>query len=92
MPYAKGKYAIAMCPVGGHQTPYRNLKRRWDGLWVSSEEWEPKHPQLTPKTRIYDPQALQHPWPDNNDGGPSTTVTQLYEIFDMTFSPNKQPT
>ena len=91
MAFARGKYARAMCPVGGHKVRYRNLKRRWDGLWVSSEEWDAKHPQLTPRTRVFDPQALRHPWPDNDDGGADATATQLHTLFPETFGPNSQP-
>lgn len=86
MAFTRGRYAVAMDPVSGFKVRYRDLKRRWDGIWVWKCEWDPKHPQLTPKRHIYDPQALEHPWTDNDsDGGASNSVPQLETVFPSTF-------
>ena len=86
MSKASGKHAKAMCPVGGHKVRYKDLKRRWDGVWVSKEEWEEKHPQLEPTRYTNDPQGLEHPWPDRDDDDPNNdSSTQLETLTNPTF-------
>ena len=75
MKYTKGRYSKAMCPIGGHKVKYTQLKRRWDGLWTSPEEWDRKHEQLDPIRNVFDPQALHHPWPDRDDDTGTPTAT-----------------
>ena len=42
--YAKGEWN-AICDVCGKKVKSHHLKKRWDGLLVCREDWEPRHPQ-----------------------------------------------
>lgn len=64
--YAKGKKSQAISDRSGFRVPYRQLKTEWNNLRVEPEEFEPKHPQLTPPKNIVDAQALFQPRPDND--------------------------
>ena len=66
MGYARGKRAVAISDRSGFKVKYSKLKKTWDGLRVEPEEWEEKHPQLTPVRNITDSPALRHPRPDND--------------------------
>ena len=59
--YAKGKKSYAISDRGGQRVRYTQLKTTWDGLRVAPDEWEPKHPQLTPAKNVIDAQQLFHP-------------------------------
>ena len=63
---AKGKKSVAISDRSGFKVPYRSLKTTWDGLRVEPEEYEPKHPQLTPARNVVDATALFDPRPDND--------------------------
>jgi len=79
-----------MCSRCGHEVPYKRLREEWTGLWVCPDCYDPKHEQLTPPTYVHDPQALEHPWPDNDNkggfGGEGKNAkggTPLASFFDM---------
>lgn len=59
--YAKGKKSYAISDRGGQRVRYTQLKTTWDGLRVAPDEWEPKHPQLTPVKNVIDAQQLFKP-------------------------------
>ena len=63
---AKGKKSVAISDRSGFKVPYTSLKTTWDGLRVEPEEYEPKHPQLTPARNVVDATALFDPRPDND--------------------------
>ena len=67
MAFATGKYSQAICDRCGYQYPYLDLKKEWNGLFVCSECFEPKHPQLDPPYSRPDPEALQNPRPDREE-------------------------
>ena len=56
--YAKGKRSYAISDRGGQRVRYTELKTTWDNLRVAPDEWEPKHPQLTPAKNVIDATAL----------------------------------
>ena len=62
--FAKGKHALAISDRSGMQFPYKEMRKEWNGAFVHSSEFEPKHPQLQPRARINDPQGLQNARPD----------------------------
>lgn len=33
-----------LCPVCGFKKKSTEMRKRWDGLWVCSEDWEQRHP------------------------------------------------
>jgi len=63
MAYASGKHSLARCDRCGFVYGYLELKKEWNNLRVCQECYEPKHPQLDPKTQRVDPEALRNPRP-----------------------------
>jgi len=55
---ARGKRSFAIGDRSGFKVPYTSLKTTWDGLRVEPDDWEPKHPQLTPAKNVVDATAL----------------------------------
>lgn len=80
--YATGRHSKAMCDRCGWKYPYRDLRQEWNGLWVCQECYDPKHEQLEPHRDTYDPTALDHARPDNDDDG-SDEITQLKDVIEM---------
>ena len=64
MAYALGKYSKGQCDRCGFVYKYLQLKTEWNGLKVCSECYEPKHPQLDPKPKPADPQAIRNARPE----------------------------
>ena len=64
--YARGKKSYAISDISGLRVKYSKLKTTWDGLRVSPEDFEPKHPQLTPAKNVVDATALMDGRPDND--------------------------
>lgn len=79
--YARGKKSLALSDRGGLRVKYTDLKTTWDGLRVSPEDWEPKHPQLTPAKNVVDATALFNPRPDNDPENVTFFVGYNYDIF-----------
>lgn len=48
--YKPGDY-WCICPVTGVKTRVSKMRKRWDGEFVSTEAWEPRHPQEFVKGR-----------------------------------------
>ena len=63
---AKGKKSYAISDRSGFKVRYTQLKTTWDNLRVEPEEFEPKHPQLTPAKNVIDATSLFNPRPDND--------------------------
>lgn len=66
MAFASGKNAWGISDRSGFRYRLREMKREWTGLLVGPDEFEPKHPQLTPPHNISDPQALRNPRPEQD--------------------------
>jgi len=47
--YKKGTWN-AVCMVCDKKVKADQLRKRWDGVWVCEEDWEPRHPQDLIKT------------------------------------------
>ena len=62
--YASGKDAYGVSDRSGFRYRLKDMKVEWNGLKVGHDEYEPKHPQLEPRRRVIDPQALRDPRPD----------------------------
>ena len=78
--YAKGKKSYAISDRGGQRVRYTQLKTTWDGLRVAADEWEPKHPQLTPARNITDAEQLFKPRSTGQDR--EDVVIYLAHTFD----------
>mgnify|MGYP003624672353 FL=1 len=66
MAFAQGKKAYGICDITGFRYRLRDMKKTWDGLLVGPDQWSPKSPQLDPKPKPADPQALKNPRPDTS--------------------------
>jgi len=56
--YATGKHALAISDRSGLQFPWREMVTEWTGAFVHMSEYEPKQPQLRPKTLSADSMSL----------------------------------
>jgi hypothetical protein len=64
--FAAGKYAYGTSDRSGFRYRLSDMRMEWNGFFVGKDEWEPKHPQLEPKRRGTDAEALRNPRPENN--------------------------
>lgn len=64
MAYASGKHAWGISDRSGRRYRLREMKVEWTGAKVGPDEFEPKHPQLSPPRTVPDPQALRNPRPE----------------------------
>ena len=62
--YASGKDSWGYSDRSGFRYRLADMHVEWNGLKVGPDEYEPKHPQLTPPNVGPDPQALRDPRPD----------------------------
>tara|TARA_R110002126_G_scaffold102993_3_gene235441 strand:- start:357 stop:968 length:612 start_codon:yes stop_codon:yes gene_type:complete len=86
---ATGKKSQAISDQSGFKIRYKDLKTTWEGYRVEPEEWEPKHPQLTPAKNVIDATALFQPRPDNDQEITAFYVGFNYDIFlDRNQRPN----
>tara|TARA_R100000005_G_C4977863_1_gene188620 strand:- start:96 stop:410 length:315 start_codon:yes stop_codon:yes gene_type:complete len=72
--YAKGSKAYGICDITGFRYRLKDMKKTWDGLLVGPDQWDAKHPQLTPVRNVVDPQALKNPRPQEKDDNTSFQV------------------
>ena len=72
--FASNKNAYGICDVSGFRYKLKDMKQTWDGLLVGPDQFDPKHPQIEPRTVATDPQALQNPRPDTVDDNNFFTV------------------
>ena len=79
--YASGKKSKAISDRSGFKVKYTDLMTTWDGLRVEREEYEPKHPQLTPAKNVIDATALLNPRPDNDPENVKFYVGFNYDPF-----------
>ena len=63
--YSRGKYAKAIDDRTGFKVKYTDLRKEWTGNLVHKNEWEPKHPQLEPRSAV-DAEALRDSRPEGN--------------------------
>ena len=64
--FASGKKAYGISDRSGFRYRLSEMKREWNGMLVGPDEYEPKHPQLTPPRKVRDSQALRNPRPDSH--------------------------
>lgn len=62
--YASDANAYGISDRSGFRYRLRNMQMEWNGLLVGKDEYEPKHPQLTPRKSPKEPQALRNPRPE----------------------------
>ncbi len=62
--FAVGKNSYAISDRSGLRYRYKDMRREWNGLLVGKDEYEPKHPQLEPYSRVSDAIGLKDARPD----------------------------
>ena len=62
--YALGKKAYGISDRSGFRYPLGRMRKEWTGMLVGHDEWEAKQPQLEPRRKVIDAQALKDPRPD----------------------------
>lgn len=62
--FAAGKDAYGISDRSGFRYKLRDMRREWNGLLVGYDEYEEKHPQLHPRRKLPDAEALRDPRPD----------------------------
>jgi len=65
--FANGKFAYGISDRSGFRYKLNEMKREWTGMLVGPDEYEPKQPQLEPRRKAVDPQALLNPRPQPNN-------------------------
>jgi len=71
--YASGKHALAISDRSGLQFPWKEMVTEWTGAFVHISEFEPKQPQLRPKTLSADSISLSKVRP-SREGFPTPTI------------------
>lgn len=71
--YIKGDYWMR-CDVCGFDFRFSQMRERWDGLWVCSDDYEERHPQEYVKG-IGDFQAVPFARPDSINVFSTTTLS-----------------
>ena len=66
--FASGKNAYGISDRSGFRYPLNVMRKEWTGMLVGPDEFETKHPQLEPRGKVSDPQALKNARPDVADG------------------------
>jgi len=62
--FASGKFAYGISDRSGQRYKLNEMRREWTGMLVGPDEYDPKQPQIEPRRKAIDPQALQNPRPD----------------------------
>lgn len=65
--FAAGKYAYGISDRSGFRYRLKDMRMEWNGFLVGKDEYESKHPQLEPKRRGTDAEAIRDPRPDTNN-------------------------
>lgn len=79
--YATGKKSKAISDITGFKINYPDLKTTWDGLRVEADEYDAKHPQLTPAKNVIDATALFNPRPDTDQEITNVVLGYNYDPF-----------
>ena len=79
--FAKGRKSKAISDISGFEVPYAKLKTTYDNLRVEPQEFDPKHPQLTPAKNVIDATALFNPRPDNDPENVTISFGFTQNIF-----------
>ena len=62
--FATGSKAYGISDRSGFRYRLREMRREWNGALVGPDEYESKHPQLTPPRNVFDSEAIRNPRPD----------------------------
>lgn len=65
--FASGKHAFGVSDRSGFRYRIKDMRKEWNGSFVGKDEYEEKHPQLTPPRIPTDPEALRNARPDRTE-------------------------
>lgn len=65
--FASGKNSYGISDRSGFRYRLKDMRMEWNGMFVGKDEWEPKHPQLEPKRRATDAEAIKNARPDRQE-------------------------
>ena len=84
MAFAQGKYAYRISDRSGFRYRIKDMRKEWNGSIVGYDEYEEKHPQLTPPRIRTDLEAIRDARPDRTE----TAVPNLLPLnaFSTTVS------
>ena len=71
--FASGKFAYGISDRSGFRYRLNEMKREWTGMLVGPDEFATKQPQLEPRRKVSDPQALK-------DARPARTEPLLVSV------------
>ena len=83
--FATGKHAYGISDRSGFRYKLNEMRREWTGSLVGPDEYEPKQPQLEPRRKVVDPQALRNPRPDRVE--PMDVYVGVPQVEGPTFRP-----
>mgnify|MGYP003115054483 FL=1 len=84
--FASGKDAWGYSDRSGFRYRLREMVTEWNGSKVGPDEYEPKHPQLSPISVGPDPQALHDPRPRSTIS-PATARFPAFDLVSIEFIP-----
>tara|TARA_R100001480_G_scaffold109882_1_gene111202 strand:+ start:142 stop:633 length:492 start_codon:yes stop_codon:yes gene_type:complete len=67
MAFAQGKYAYRISDRSGFHYRIKDMRKEWNGSIVGYDEYEEKHPQLTPPRIRTDLEAIRDARPDRTE-------------------------
>ena len=62
--FASGKHAYGISDRSGFRYRLKDMRKEWNGLLVGNDEWEAKHPQLSPFNVVADAESLKNARPE----------------------------
>ena len=74
--YASGRFAKRISDRSGLAFPYNEMVKEWNGSTVHISEFEPKHPQLDPRPKKADAEALR-------DARPARTEPAIEVLLEL---------
>jgi hypothetical protein len=83
--FASGKNAYGISDRSGQRYKLNVMRKEWTGMLVGPDEFETKHPQLEPRRKVIDPQALKNARPDRVE------PLDVYVGVPLVISPNLLP-
>lgn len=83
--FAVGKNSYAISDRSGLRYRYKDMRREWNGLLVGKDEYEPKHPQLEPYSRVSDAIGLKDARPDRDENKNATITFPIFSLSEVQF-------
>ena len=91
-PFASGNNAYFISDRSGLRYPYKDMRIEWTGAAVGPDEFESKHPQLEPRNKTADFEALRNPRPDTNNSQPASVKLPAFNTATLQYIANPKMT